>query len=255
MPQLIAEAVEEKRALLATSGYRALPGAVSAVRRLSRGRSKLAVVTGRQHARRRTTRWRASALTDSSRVLVAAEDYPRGKPAPEPYAPGDRAPGRRRAARSIAIEDATPGILSARAAGARVIAVRAGNFAGYDLSPADVVVDTLDDVTDDADARGCCREGRSRDALGRRRLLLAGGDHPAAADRLDVDAQRGRLGEPGAVLVLHGRVVGSAHLPHLRGAPEAAAGRDAPAEGHLAQHRAHRASTSSTSSTTRWGSR
>jgi hypothetical protein len=37
--------------------------------------------------------------------------------------------------------------MSARAAGARVIAVRAGNFVGYDLSPADVVVDTLDDVT------------------------------------------------------------------------------------------------------------
>ena len=86
-------------------------------------------------------------------MLVAAEDYTHGKPAPEPYAPGDRAPGRRCAAQSIAIEDATPGILSARAAGARVIAVRAGNFAGYDLSPADVVVDTLDDVTDDVCAR------------------------------------------------------------------------------------------------------
>jgi beta-phosphoglucomutase-like phosphatase (HAD superfamily) len=53
------------------------------------------------------------------------------------------------AARTIVIEDATPGILSARAAGLRVIAVRAGNFAGYDLSPADVVVETLDGVTDE----------------------------------------------------------------------------------------------------------
>jgi hypothetical protein len=34
-----------------------------------------------------------------------------------------------------------------------VIAVRAGNFAGYDLSPADLVVDTLDDVTDEVVAR------------------------------------------------------------------------------------------------------
>ena len=34
-----------------------------------------------------------------------------------------------------------------------MIAVRAGNFAGYDLSPADVVVDTLDDVTDELIAR------------------------------------------------------------------------------------------------------
>jgi len=29
-----------------------------------------------------------------------------------------------------------------------VIGVRAGNFSGYDLSAADVVVDTLDEVTD-----------------------------------------------------------------------------------------------------------
>jgi beta-phosphoglucomutase-like phosphatase (HAD superfamily) len=53
------------------------------------------------------------------------------------------------AARSVAIEDATPGLLSARAAGARVVGVRAGNFSGYDLSAADAVVDTLEHVTDE----------------------------------------------------------------------------------------------------------
>ena len=57
--------------------------------------------------------------------------------------------------RAIVVEDATPGILSARAAGTRVIGVRAGNFVGYDLSPADAVVDTLDDVTDELLARLC----------------------------------------------------------------------------------------------------
>ena len=81
--------------------------------------------------------------------MLGAEDYTRGKPAPEPYALAHGAPGRRRRRGAIAIEDATPGILSARAAGARVIGVRAGNFAGYDLSAADVVVDTLDEVTDE----------------------------------------------------------------------------------------------------------
>jgi hypothetical protein len=30
-----------------------------------------------------------------------------------------------------------------------VVGVRAGNFSGYDLSPADAVVDTLDHVTHD----------------------------------------------------------------------------------------------------------
>ena len=141
MHQLIAEAVEEKRGLLATSGYRALPGAVSTVRRLARA-SKLAVVTGASTAEAK----------DAIALLVAAEDYANGKPAPVPYLQAIARLGVT-AARTIAVEDATPGILSARAAGARVIAVRAGNFAGYDLSPADVVVDTLDDVTDDLCAR------------------------------------------------------------------------------------------------------
>ena len=145
MTQLINEAVAEKRALMATAGYRALPGAVALVRRLARA-SKLAVVTGASTAEA-TDAIAGIGIDDCIAALVAAEDYTHGKPAPEPYA---RAMARLGAApaRSIAVEDATPGILSARAAGARVIAVRAGNFAGYDLTSADVVVDTLDDVTD-----------------------------------------------------------------------------------------------------------
>jgi HAD superfamily hydrolase (TIGR01509 family) len=146
MTQLIAEAVDEKRALIAASGYRPLPGAVAAVERFART-SKLAVVTGASTAEARDA-ITGIGITNHIGVLVAAEDYTHGKPAPDPYAQAIARLGVR-AARSIAIEDATPGILSARAAGARVIAVRAGNFAGYDLSPADVVVDTLDDITTD----------------------------------------------------------------------------------------------------------
>ncbi|MEA2700806.1 MAG: hypothetical protein QOI66_5077 [Myxococcales bacterium] len=146
MPALIAAAVEQKRGLLAASGYRALPGAVAGVRRLA-SRSRMAVVSG---ASRVEVQDALSSLGVSAlfQVVLGAEDYLRGKPAPDSYQLAmthlQVTPGR-----CIAIEDATPGILSARAAGARVIAVRAGNFAGYDLSPADVVVDTLDDVTDE----------------------------------------------------------------------------------------------------------
>ncbi|HXU05935.1 MAG TPA: HAD family phosphatase [Polyangia bacterium] len=150
MTQLIAEAVDEKRALIAASGFRPLPGAVAAVERFART-SKLAVVTGASTAEARDA-ITGIGITNHIGVLVAAEDYTHGKPAPEPYAQAIARLGVS-AARSIAVEDATPGILSARAAGARVIAVRAGNFAGYDLSPADVVVDTLDDVTDELCAR------------------------------------------------------------------------------------------------------
>jgi beta-phosphoglucomutase-like phosphatase (HAD superfamily) len=47
------------------------------------------------------------------------------------------------------VEDAEPGILAGRAAGARVVAVRVANYLGYDLSAADVILDTLDGLTDE----------------------------------------------------------------------------------------------------------
>jgi HAD superfamily hydrolase (TIGR01509 family) len=150
MTQLIAEAVAEKRAIVAKVGLRTLPGAVNAVKRFART-SKLAVVSGASTAEV-TDALAGAGLTDYFPLVVAAEDYTHGKPAAEPYAQAIARLGVR-AGRSIAIEDATPGIDSAHAAGARVIGVRAGNFAGYDLSPADVVVDTLDDVTDELVAR------------------------------------------------------------------------------------------------------
>jgi beta-phosphoglucomutase-like phosphatase (HAD superfamily) len=150
MTQLIAQAVAEKRALIAVSGHRALPGAVPAVKRFART-SKLAIVTGSSTAEAQDS-IAGIGIGEYISALVAAEDYANGKPSPDPYAQAIARLGVS-AARTIAIEDATPGILSARAAGARVIAVRAGNFVGYDLSPAHVVVDTLDDVNDDLVAR------------------------------------------------------------------------------------------------------
>jgi len=146
MDALIASAVDEKRALMRVSGYRALGGAVETVRRLAR-RSKLAVVSGASRAEVGDA-VDGIGLRAEFAVLLGAEDYTRGKPEPEPYALAMRmldAPP----ARSIAIEDASPGIASAHAAGARVVAVRAGNFSGYDLSAADVVIDTLHELTDE----------------------------------------------------------------------------------------------------------
>jgi len=146
MDQMIAIAVEEKRLMLASSGYRALPGAVAAVKRLS-ARSALAVVSGASRVEVRDA-VDSLGIAGAFQVLLGSEDYPRGKPAPDPYALAMtimKVPP----ARCIAVEDATPGIQSARAAGARVIAVSEGNFSGFDLSGADVIVKTLDDVTDE----------------------------------------------------------------------------------------------------------
>jgi len=149
MAVLIEAAVEEKRALLA-AGYRALAGAVAAVRRLGR-RSKLAVVSGASHGEV-VDALESLGVLDAFAFVMGAEDYPRGKPEPDPYLMAMERLGAA-PARAVVLEDATPGILSARAAGARVVAVRAGNFSGYDLSAADVVVDTLDEVTDELVAR------------------------------------------------------------------------------------------------------
>ena len=145
MDRLIAEAVEEKRGLVARTGLPVLPGAVPAVRRLQR-RSPLAVVSGASRVEIQDA-VDGLGVADAFAFLLGAEDYQRGKPDPEPYLMAIARFGVP-AARCLVIEDATPGILSARAAGAKVIAVRAGNYSGYDLTPAHVVVDTLEDVTD-----------------------------------------------------------------------------------------------------------
>ena len=148
MDALIARAVDEKRALLAVTGHHALPGAVAIVERLAR-RCPVAIASGASRVEVRDA-IEGIGIAHHFHVALGAEDYAHGKPAPDPYLLAmDKLGVRARAARCIVIEDATPGILSGRAAGARVIAVRAGNFVGYDLSPADVVVDTLDDVTDE----------------------------------------------------------------------------------------------------------
>ena len=147
MDALIASAVHEKDALLAVTGHRALPGAVATVERLA-GRAPLAIASGASRVEVRDA-IAGIGVSQYFRAIVAAEDYTHGKPDPEPYLMAmDRLGVRAQARRCIVVEDATPGILAGLAAGARGIAVRAGNFVGYDLSPADIVVDTLDDVTD-----------------------------------------------------------------------------------------------------------
>ena len=152
METLIASAVDEKRALMAIGGHRALPMAVETVRRLA-GRCPLAIASGASRVEVRDA-IHGIGIASYFQVVLGAEDYARGKPEPDAYLLAmDRLGVRAAAGRCIVVEDATPGILSGRAAGARVIGVRVGNFVGYDLSAADVVVDTLADVTDELCAR------------------------------------------------------------------------------------------------------
>jgi HAD superfamily hydrolase (TIGR01509 family) len=146
MSVLITAAVEEKRVLFAKQGYQALPGALELVRRL-RGRAGLAVVSGSSCIEVRET-IAGIGLTEYFQHLLGAEDYSQGKPHPEGYQSAMRLLGVAPRA-CIVIEDAEPGILSGKAAGAHVIAVRRANWMGYDQSAADVIVDTLEQIADD----------------------------------------------------------------------------------------------------------
>ena len=133
-------------ALLAETGHRALPGAVArcggwrADRQAGGG-------LGRQRQRGPATRSTGIGVRDA---LPRSSWPPRttrtASRRPSPIAQAHRAPGRRSAVAPSCSRTPRPGSCRRARPGARVIAVRAGNFAGYDLSAADVVVDTLDEV-------------------------------------------------------------------------------------------------------------
>jgi len=145
MGKVIAAAVEEKDVLLARHGLPILPHAVETVIRLA-ARCKLAVVSGASRVEVKDAVGRIG-LASYFQLLLGAEDYRQGKPHPEPY----RLAMERLSVlpeRCLVIEDAAPGIASARAAGARVIAVRAGSPPDHDLSGAHAIVETLAEVTD-----------------------------------------------------------------------------------------------------------
>jgi mannitol-1-/sugar-/sorbitol-6-phosphatase len=79
------------------------------------------------------------------RVLITAEDVTNGKPSPEPYVLAARRLGLPPSA-CVVIEDAPAGVASARAAGARVIAV-ASSLPAADLGAADVIIRQLEDMS------------------------------------------------------------------------------------------------------------
>lgn len=129
-----------RRELLAERGVTILPGAREIVRELA-ARLPLALVTG-------STRSEADLMLDALelvpcfRVSFCAGEYPRGKPAPDAYLQAATALGVAPTL-CLAIEDSTPGIAAARAAGMSVVAVRAGNRYGQDQSAAHHLLDTL----------------------------------------------------------------------------------------------------------------
>lgn len=79
-------------------------------------------------------------------TIVAAEDVSRSKPAPDGYQKASGLLGLS-PRDCLVIEDSEAGIAAGRAAGCLVVAVRAGNFGGWNQSGAHRVIDTLDELT------------------------------------------------------------------------------------------------------------
>jgi HAD superfamily hydrolase (TIGR01509 family) len=84
---------------------------------------------------------------DLLQVTVSSEEVERGKPAPDVYLEATRRMGVD-PARTAAIEDSTNGLLAAKAAGMRVIAIPndAHPPASEGLAAADVVLDSIEDL-------------------------------------------------------------------------------------------------------------
>lgn len=123
-----------------------VPGAVEAVRRLERD-FRLAIASSSNRPLIDTV-LETSGLAGSFETTVSSEEVARGKPAPDVYLEAARRlhldP-----ARCAAVEDSGNGLLSAGAAGMRVIAFPNERFppSPDSLTAADVVISALDDLT------------------------------------------------------------------------------------------------------------
>ncbi len=128
---------------------RILPGGRELVVELKAHGVPVALVTGSRHSEVRPA-LRQLDLVGVFDQVVAADDYERGKPAPDAYLLG----AERLAvavAGCVAFEDSAAGVASALAAGCRVVASEAANLpeghpARQDLSAASWVVPSLADV-------------------------------------------------------------------------------------------------------------
>jgi HAD superfamily hydrolase (TIGR01509 family) len=121
------------------------PGAVELVERL-RGRTRLGLASNSPRALVDTALATAG-ITDAFDAIVTSDDVERAKPAPDLYllacerlgVPPDDA---------LALEDSSNGVAAAKAAGLTCIAVP--QFAGTDVSAADRVIDSLEELLAEA---------------------------------------------------------------------------------------------------------
>ncbi len=110
-----------------------VPGGAAAVNALA-GHYELALVSG---SNRQEILWALDKLKirHQFKVILGAEDYPNSKPAPDGYLKALKMLSRQ-APNTLIFEDSQPGIASARAAGAWVVAITGTNHFKQDTSHA-----------------------------------------------------------------------------------------------------------------------
>lgn len=141
--ETIAHTSELREEVFAEVGITVLPGAREALR-WTADRPR-ALVTGSARAEVMQV---LPLIGEHARfdAIFAAEDVPRSKPAPDGYRAAIERLGLA-PHQCLVIEDSEAGIAAGRAAGCLVVAVRAGNFAGWDQSGAHRVIDSLEALT------------------------------------------------------------------------------------------------------------
>jgi HAD superfamily hydrolase (TIGR01509 family) len=159
-PAEISDEVAARVARAYREGLPLLPGAIEAVRRIG-ARWPLALATSSNRGIIDLVLDRAG-VADMFSVTVSSEEVERGKPAPDVYleAAGKLGvdPGL-----AAAVEDSTNGLLAAAAAGLGVVAVpnRAFPPDRHALAAADVVLESLDELTPAAIEAVVARSPRS----------------------------------------------------------------------------------------------
>src|SRR5690606_34847652 len=141
--ELIAATAEARGEVFAELGVTVLPGALEVVARFSH--LPRAIVTGSSRVEAAQA-LEVLGVASAFSCVIASEDVPTSKPAPDGYLEAARRLGVD-PARALVIEDSWAGIAAGLAAGARVVAVRAGNVAGQDQSAAHACVDCLEELT------------------------------------------------------------------------------------------------------------
>jgi beta-phosphoglucomutase len=139
-------AERDRRYRARTADGSTIPESVRAAVRLAAAHVPVAVCSGAARSEIEST-LAAAGIGDAIRLIVAAEDVPRGKPAPDGYAEAHRRLAPELPAGDVlAFEDTEVGVVSALAAGLRCIAVL-GTMGPERLAAAERIVPSLESTT------------------------------------------------------------------------------------------------------------